>query len=284
MEIKRINPDQDAIDGIMPFGIRKLKEEDGLETVFLGGFIKDRLICQGTFSRRLTQAYEDIYLEYLYTVPDSRDTGRCREFIDACRAYFEGYSINNILVKYYIEPDAAIGFNNLMRGLYFTPLSLTGRLLHYNSRDLKRRGAIQMILKNRDKLPSVESFEAAGGEKVLDFLKKTGNMPAFSYAIDKDFSQVYINDREVNAAIVASSPDGETLYISALYMDDIARQKNIFLSLFSECLFAAGRKLSEDFDIYFQAGDEGIVQSLLEVFNPPDEEYMILEYMLCTNF
>ena len=283
MEIKWIEPDSEAINAIITPGIRNLKAEDNLETVYLGGFEQDRLVCFAVFSRRLNEDPSEIYLEYLYTIPDSRDAGRCRTFVDACSAYLAEFSVRYILVKYCLVPDAAIAFNGLMRGCRFTPLSLTGRLLHYNSRDLKRRGAIQMILKNRDNLPQVDSFEKAGEDIVLSFLKKHGNMPVFSYAIDTAFSQVFMNNNEVDAAIVASSPDGETLYISALYMDDIAKQKNMFLSLFSECLDAASRKLNDDFDIYFQLGDESIVQNLLTVFNPPDEEYMILEYMLCTN-
>ena len=283
MEIKRINPDPKAINLIMPPGIRNLNTEENLETVYLGGFEQDRLACFAVFSRRLNEDPSEIYLEYLYTIPDSRDAGRCRTFIDACSAYLAEFSVRYILVKYCLTPDAAIAFNVLMRGCRFIPLSLTGRLLHYNSRDLKRRGAIQMILKNRDNLPPIESFERAGEDIVLSYLRKRGNLPVFSYAIDTAFSQVFMSDNEVDAAIVASSPDGETLYISALYMDDIAKQKNMFLSLFSECLDAASRKLNDDFDIYFQLGDESIVQNLLTVFNPPDEEYMILEYMLCTN-
>ena len=89
-----------------------------------------------------------------------------------------------------------------MRGCRFTPLSLTGRLLHYNSRDLKRRGAIQMILKNRDNLPPIESFERAGEDIVLSYLRKRGSIPVFSYAIDTAFSQVFINNNEEDAAIV----------------------------------------------------------------------------------
>lgn len=283
MEIKWIEPDSEAINAIITPGIRNLKAEDNLETVYLGGFEQDRLVCFAVFSRRLNEDPSEIYLEYLYTVLDSRDAGRCRTFVDACSAYLAEFSVRYILVKYCLVPDAAIGFNGLMRGCRFTPLSLTGRLLHYNSRDLKRRGAIQMILKNRDNLPPVECFERAGEDIVLSYLRKRGSIPVFSYAIDTAFSQVFMNNNEVDAAIVASSPDGETLYISALYMDDIAKQKNMFLSLFSECLDAASRKLNDDFDIYFQLGDESIVQNLLTVFNPPDEEYMILEYMLCTN-
>jgi len=283
MEIKWIEPDSEAINAIITPGIRNLKAEDNLETVYLGGFEQDRLVCFAVFSRRLNEDPSEIYLEYLYTIPDSRDAGRCRTFVDACSAYLAEFSVRYILVKYCLVPDAAIGFNGLMRGCRFTPLNLTGRLLHYNSRDLKRRGAIQMILKNRDNLPPVECFERAGEDIVLSYLRKRGSIPVFSYAIDTAFSQVFINNNEVDAAIVASSPDGETLYISALYMDDIAKQKNMFLSLFSECLDAASRKLNDDFDIYFQLGDESIVQNLLTVFNPPDEEYMILEYMLCTN-
>ena len=283
MEIKRIEPDSEAINAIITPGIRNLKAENNLETVYLGGFEQDRLVCFAVFSRRLNEDPSEIYLEYLYTIPDGRDAGRCRTFVDAFRAYLAEFSVRYILVKYCLVPDAAIAFNGLMRGCRFTPLSLTGRLLHYSSRDLKRRGAIQMILKNRDNLPQVDSFEKAGEDIVLSFLRKHGNMPVFSYAIDTAFSQVFMNNNVVDAAIVASSPDGETLYISALYMDDIAKQKNMFLSLFSECLDAASRKLNDDFDIYFQLGDESIVQNLLTVFNPPDEEYMILEYMLCTN-
>lgn len=283
MEIKRISPDPEVINAIIAPGIRNLETEGNLETVYLGGFEQDKLICFGVFSRRLNEEPSEIYLEYLYTIPDSRDSGMCRTFVNACSAYLAKLSVRYILVKYCLFPDAAIGFNGLMRGCRFTPLSLTGRLLHYNSRDLKRRGAIQLILKNRDNLPPVESFEKAGEDIALSFLRKHGNTPVFSHAIDTAFSQVYMNDNEVDAAIVASSPDGKTLYITALYMDDIAKQKNMFLSLFTECMDAAGRKLNDDFDIYFQLADESIVQNLLTVFNPPDEEYMILEYMLCTN-
>lgn len=283
MEIKRIDPDPAIINSIITQGLRNLKAENNLETVYLGGFEQDRPVCFGVFSRRLNEDPSEIYLEYLYTIPDSRDSGMCRMFVSACSDYLKEFSVRYILVKYCLSPDAAIGFNGLMRGCRFTPLSLTGRLLHYNSRDLKRRGAIQLVLKNRDKLPPVESFEKAGEDIVMSFLRKNGNAPVFSYAIDTAFSQVYMNNNEVDAAIVASSPDGKTLYITALYMDDIAKQKNMFLSLFSECMDAAGQKLNNDFDIYFQLSDESIVQNLLTVFNPPDEEYMILEYMLCTN-
>ncbi len=281
MEIRRIKPDAEVINALLPPGLTEITDEDGLETLFLGGFEKEEPVCLGLFSRRLDERSCDIHLEYITTVPDSRDAGKCREFIEGCRVYFRELPVRNILVKYCINPASATGFNNLMRGCGLKPLSLTGRLLHYNSKDLKRRGAIQMIINNRDKLPPVVSFEKAGEEKITSYLNKHG-LPVFPFAVNRDFSYVYMSGDDVDAAIVATAPGGKTLFISALYMDDIAKQKNMFLSLFSECFNAAATELNEDFDVCFQVADESIAQNLFTVFNPPDEEYMCLEYMLRT--
>ncbi len=281
MEYVRVNPDRNLLE--------RTSTADTLEVVFCGkyeicmlaGMEEDKLICYAVFSH-IPGSSKEVYLEHLFTIRGRREEGNVSALLAYSENYFAERGMTAILSRFFLKPEFAVEFNEFMVARGFLPLCLTGRILHYNLADMLGAGTIQTMIKARKKLPPILTIKKVGEQQINALLarhKETG----FTFVkeeADEKYSRFYMDGDVINGAIIASRPSEDTLYISALYMDRFAEKKNIFLSLFSECVAPVCKDLSEnDIKVIVVLNNETVYNGLMEVFNPPEEEYLILEHM-----
>ena len=283
MEFKVIALDEELLSLTAPPYIIALLGDARYETILFGGFEEGDLACYAVFSHLPEGDARDVYLEYLYTAPDFRGQGRSAMLLKACRKRLKDMGIRAILSKTQLEPEYAMEYHEFLTKRGFLPLNLTDRLLYYHLLDLERAQCMQLIMENLDRLPPVAALEEAGEKRVWEFLKDKGKTEASLKESDHRYSRFYLDGRRISAALTASALDEDTLYVSGVYLDDFAKQSNVFLELFSSCVESAKQELGENMDLYFLVGDEDTYQGLLRVFVPPEEEYLVLEHMLALN-
>ncbi len=280
MEFMTMALSGEALNLIAPSRIRELLLDEDMETLTIGGMEEGKLLCCALFSHPLRGGVNDIFLEYLYTAPGKREQGLCTRLLAYCREYFIEKEIRCVIGKYYVRPEFAEDYNEFMEDKGFIPLNLTTRLLYYPIEDLERPGSMQMIVDNIQKLPPIMDIEGAGALRVREFLKDKGHTRGSEAEKEDIYSRFFMNGRQISGAIIASPVGKHSLYISGVYLDDLAEQKNMFLTLFSACVETARKDLGVDMEVYFEVGDEDTYQGLLRVFIPPKKEYLIMEHLL----
>ncbi len=283
MEFKVIAIEEELLSLTAPRHICQLLKDPRYETILFGGFEEEQLACYAVFSHLPEGDARDIYLEYLYTAPDYRGQGRSAQLIRACGERLKEMGIRAVLSKIQLQPEYALEYHAFLKKRGFLPLNLTDRLLYYHLTDLERAQSMQLIMANLNRLPPVASLKEAGEKRVREFLKDKGKTEASLKESDHRYSRFYLDGKRISAALTASALDEDTLFVSGVYLDDLAKQSNVFLELFSSCIESAKQELGENMDLYFLVGDEDTYQGLLRVFIPPDEEYLVLEHMLALN-
>ena len=281
MEYVRVKPDLELL--------KMTSSHDILELVFCGkyeicmivGKDEGEIVCYAIFSH-IPGKSREVYLEHLFTTPGRRETGLCSNLLEYCEGYLYEQGTRDILTRMYIKPGFALEYNSFIENRGFFPLSVSGRMLHYKLKDMLGAGTIQTMIKARKKLPPIKSAKSVGEQQINALLakhKETG----FDFVLeemDENYSRFFMEDDVINGAIIASRPSEDTLYISALYMDRMAEKRNMFLSLFSECVAPICKDLEEnDIKVIIMLNNERIYNGLMEVFNPPEDEYLVLEHM-----
>ncbi len=280
MEYMTMALSEEALNLIAPPRICELFRDEDMETLTIGGMEDGKLLCCALFSHPLRGGVNDIFLEYLYTAPEKREQGLCTALMAYCREYFIKKEIKCVIAKYYVRPEYAEDYNEFMEEKGFIPLNLTTRLLYYPVEDLERPGSMQMIVDNIQKLPPIMDIESTGALRVREFLKAKGHSQGTEVEEEAIYSRFFLNGRQISGAIIASPVGKQSLYISGVYLDDVAERKNMFLTLFSACVETARKDLGENMEVYFEVGDEDTYQGLLRVFIPPKREYLIMEHLL----
>ena len=281
MEYKAITLDEEVLRMTAPAHIPEMMKDNRYEIAFYGGFEEDALVCYAVFSHLPER---DVFLEHLYTVPERRGEGRCGELLAFCKKHLKELGSEALIAKNQLQPEYAVEYNEFMQKQGFLPLNLTDRLLLYRLVDLERPGSMQMVLDNMDRLPPVLDLKQAGEARVREFLKDMGQTETALAEKDQLYSRFFLNGKKVSGALIASALDEDTLLISGVYLDDLAKQNNMFLEIFSASLDAAKKDLGEDMTIYFLVGDEDTYEGLLRVFLPPQEEYLVMEHMMPLTF
>ncbi len=280
MEFMSIDLSEEVLAQTAPPQVASLMHNDHIETLIQGGFEEDSLICYAVFSHPVMGSVNDTFLEYLYTIPEKREEGCCSQLLSHCKRDFLRREIKFVTSKYYVSYENALDYNEFMENRGFVPLNLTTRLLYYPIDDLERPGSMQMVVDNLDKLPPIADIESVGEIRVQEFLKDKGLEEFSPEEIDYRYSRFYMNGKMISAALVASPLDKDSLYISGVYLDDLAKQKNMFLTLFSACIESAKKDMGEKMDVYFEVADEDTYQGLLRIFIPPEKEYLVMEHLL----
>ncbi len=286
MEYKRVKPDRELLTATAPDDTVNIVFGDKYEICMIAAMEEGKLAGYAIFSHTRWEK-KDAYLEYYYTVPDMREQGVCTGLIKYCRGYLAELGIGTILSKYFINPLNAIEYNKFMEGRGFIPINVTGRILVYKYGDLLDAGTIQTMMKFREKMPPVLGYEEAG-EKVINAFLANSRETGFYFCKDEadpKYSKFYKSeDESINGVIVASKTAEDVLFISAIYMDEIAEKNNMFLSLLSECLSPLKDEPdNNNIKVIITLDDEAAYNGLGMVFNPPDEEYIILEHMIQLN-
>ena len=80
----------------------------------------------------------------------------------------------------------------------------------------------------------------------------------------------------VDSALLAFPLDPESLFLSGVLLGEVAKKRSLFLELFADCLEKAKKEMPRLSSLCFRLEDEAAYQGLMKVFNPPEEELLIL--------
>ena len=67
--------------------------------------------------------------------------------------------------------------------------------------------------------------------------------------------------------------------VSEIVLNNEAKKKGLFMPLFYSVVKAAEKDKRGDLRILLCVKDEGAYRGLSQVFNPPEQEYLVQEYM-----
>ena len=281
MEYKRVRPDRGLLLATSTEGVRAVVFSGKYEICMIAGVEDGKLICYAVFSH-MPVSNRDVYLEYLYTVPEYRERGACTRLLEYCDEYLSGCGVSVILSRIFLRPKYAREYNSFITRRNYIPLCVTGRILDYRLEDMLGSGTIQTIIKAKKKLPEVVAPSLVG-EKLINALLSDNKRTGFYFVkseCDEEVSRFFVENGEIHGAIIASRPTDDTLYISSIYMDNIAKKKNMFLALFCECIEPVLNKAREqDIKVIVMLNSENLYNGLMLVFNPPEEEFLVLEHM-----
>ncbi len=282
MEYIRVKPDRKLIESTALPDTTELVFSGKYNICMMAGLENRRLLCYVIYSHMPKEGAE-VYLEWMFTFPDRREEGIAGDLLKYSCDYLKARGVNVVLTKIFLKPFFAREYNSFLVNRGFIPLSVNGRMLHYRLADMLDAGAIQTIVKGKDKLPPTRNIGQVE-EKYINALLSERNRTGFYFIkeeCDPRFSRFYLEDEKIHAAIIASCPQPDTLYISALYTDREAEKKNMFLVLFCECLEPILRQVKEqDVKVIIMINSENVYNGLMRVFNPPEEEYLVLEHMM----
>ncbi len=281
MIFQRITPNEKLLLRTAPPGISEVVFGGKYEIYMVAALEGDSLSAYAVFSH-IPGKEREVFLEYLFTAPKERDKGVCSALLKECETRLKKDKVTDIVVRQAISPLDAEEYNSFMEKRGFIPLNLSGRLIKYRFQEMLDAKALQLILKNRDRLPEIKKYgeiESRSINYLLANRKETG-FYFFKEECDEAVSRFYLDKDRVSAALIASLPQENLLFISSLYMDEKARKNNVFLSLFSECVNAAfGEEDDENGVIVFSLNNNDIFNGLMKVFNPPDAVLLVLEHI-----
>ncbi len=282
MKFEQIEPNVELLVATAPKRINELVSDEKKETMIFAGLDNGEVICYAVFSH-FPEAGHDVYLDYFYTLPEHRRQGCIKRLVEESAKVLKKSGVSSILIRHKAVYEKAEELNEIVLKAGCLPLNLTGRVLLYRLHDMLDAGVFQTIIKNRKKLPQVYDINSIGQERMPMMMAKA-SAQGFSFVQDKNmepYSRFYVEDGEIDAALIAVKPGEDTLYITGVYLEDKKKDQNLFLILFSECVYAALQSDEDkEFKIILSVDNDGIYKGLMNIFNPPDMEQLVLEYML----
>ena len=278
MKFIRIKPDRKLLEATAGQDVCDVVFSGKFEICMIAGMVNGEIVCYAVFSH-IPETDAEVYLEYLYTVPDFREQGKCTELLEYAEGYLAGEGIRIITSRIALAPKYALEYNSFITNRGFLPLSHSERIMVYRLDDMLDAETIQTVLDSKNVLPPVSSLSQVDKKIMNVFLseKKHTGFYFFRDECDEHHSRFYVEDGKVHGAVIASKPEKDTLYISAIYIDDLARRKNMFLPLLCNCIESVLNE--KDIDIIICLDDEAIYKGMLKIFNPPDSESLVLEHM-----
>ncbi len=282
MKFKQIDPDEELLLATASKDVIESLADKRTEIMMLAGIEENEIICYAIFSH-FPEAGHDVYLEYLYTTQERRGQGCIKELIEESKKTLKKSGVSCIMIRHKAFYEEAEDINEILIKTGFLPLNLTGRVMYYRLNDMLDAGVFQTVIKNRKKLPKVYDIDSVGRERIHMMMSKA-YAKGFSFIMDENaapYSRFYVEDGEIDGAMIAVKPDEDTLYVSGFYLEDEKEDQNLFLILFSECVYAAFQSdIDKKFNIILSVDNDRVYGGLLNIFNPPDAEQLILEYML----
>ena len=282
MEFRSIIPDDEVLRITAPPHVRAVFSDEQAAFLCIGGFAEQKLVSYALFSHIVENGGSEVRLNYLYTVPPMRERGCCSALLHYCETLLSEKHITGILAENYLRPEHAPDYHDFMTHRGFIPLNLSGRLLTWLVEDLWRPGALQLVLENKDRLPPALGFREAGQKKVSAFLRSQAKEDASEREVESPFSRYLMDQDKVDSALLAFPLDPESLFLSGVLLGEVAKKRSLFLELFADCLEKAEKEMPRLSRLCFRLEDEAAYQGLMKVFNPPEEELLILEHMLRT--
>ena len=277
MDCKLGIPSGELFMNTVPGYVLGLYGAKGFETITVSGYEDDEPVAYAVFSRMYMGG--DVYLEFFYTKPGSDSAEYGKRLMEYCSSYFTSLGLACILSKKYILPHEAEGWHDDLKKLGFLPLYLSGRLKIYRLLDTEMAGVRATILRNIERLPETCSFREAGENRFRSFMKKIGRGDVSGMAAYIPYSRFYVAGDEISGAMLAQKCGPDRIHISLTYLDDTAVKDNVFLVLLTEVLTAVEKTLGTDYTFAINVDSDLIERGLMQVFNPPDEEYFLLEHV-----
>ncbi len=282
MNYVNILPESSLLETTAPPYVGALVRQEGMESCILAAIGNGALLGYALFSHPAGSS-KDVWLEYLYTREDIRETGVATGLLDYGSEYMKKKGVANILCRMYLKFGEAKDAVQFFLHRDFIPLSLNGRLLAYRYRDMTDSGFFDIIGRNRKKLPpSVSAAEA--GKKSLNALLAKQRETGFSFEnkdLEAGCSRFMKDGEEIEAAMIAKVIGDKTLYAESPYMTPKARKKNLFPILFSDVVAEAKKSFEDDFLILVSLNDDSAYYGMMQLFNPPEREYLEQVYMRC---
>ena len=281
MKFVRVKPDRKILEATASRAVCSVVFGERYDICMIAGLEDDELACYAVFSH-IPGTDAEMYLEYLYTVPEFREQGRVGELFEYCESYLAGIGVRIINSRIDIVPKYALEYNSFMTKNGFIPLNLNGRILVYDLKDMLGAETIQTVLDGRHLIPPVKKLKDIDKKYINAFLAE-GNRTGFYFykeECDEHYSRFYEADQKIHGAMIASMPVEGTLNISPIYIDAQAKKNNMFLPLFCGCIEPLISKASQEkITIIINLNDEVLYNGMLKIFNPPECERLVLEHM-----
>ena len=278
MNFIRIKPDRKLLEATAGQEVCCVVFSGRYEICMIAGTENEEIVCYAVFSH-IPEADAEVYLEYLYTVPELREQGKCTELLKYAEGYLAGKGIRIITSRIDLAPEYALEYDSFITNRGFHPLNLGGRIMVYRLDDMLDAETIQTVLDSKNVLPPVSSLNQIDKRVMNVFLDDRKHTGFYFYKdeCDERHSRFFVEDGKVHGAVIASRPEADMLYISAIYIDEYAHKKNMFLPLLCNCIESV---LDEkDINIIICLDDEATYKGMLKIFNPPDSECIVLEHM-----
>ncbi len=279
MECYAVKPDRELLFATAPENIVKKVFDEGEDTLLFAGFSGGKMVSYAVFSHPLKTARE-VWLSYIYTAESYREQGMATELLSSSEEYLKKKSVTDILLKSIMRSHEAEEFLHFFVKRGFFPLSVSGRCLIYQYRDMLDPGVFELLEKKKEKLPPISHFKDIN-KKLLSLVpvkirREDEELSCFLIAKDRIYGVAAacpIEDFSANT-------EGETaVCINEIWLDEDARKKGLFLPLFHAVCEEACRTMSEDMRIQLFLKDDAAYHGLLQMFNPPEQEYLVQEYI-----
>ncbi len=261
-----------VIEATAPSYIADKVRSDGGRILTVAGFEEDRLISYALFSQPENGAPE-VWLDFFYTKEDQREEGRATELLKFAEEYLKKKRIADILIRMVAEPEEAGEFADFFINRGYLPLSTTGRLMVYEYKDMLAPGVFQFLSERKKSLPKPVSYEEIKG------IQGWHSVPVDIEPEDEEFSCFFVEKNAVIGAAAAFRSDERTVCIKEIWLSEEAGKKGYFLPMLHSVAEEATKQLSEDISLKIILNDEGALKGLDQMFNPPEREYLIQEYM-----
>ncbi len=257
----------------LPESVFPVQRNDRARRIVIAGFEEEKLISYAMFSEDVYDK-RNVWLDYFHTLRSHREQGKAGELLSYSAEFFRDLGIQCILCRIVTEMESAEEYHEYFTGRGYIPLTLTGRLLAYQLRDMVAPGVFQLLEKKREKLPSMISWQEA---------RKLEGFNAFPAAVDANEQELsrylVLNGKPAGCALCSMTEEG-TLFVSEIVLNEEAKKKGLFMPLLYSVVKEAELRVRGDLSILLCVKDEGAYRGLSQMFNPPEQEYLVQEYML----
>ncbi len=267
-------PDEELLSATAPDYIVKKLLDEKQDTLFLGGFEEDKMVAYAVFSHPLNTGRE-VWLDYLYTAEKHRERGVATELLKLAEETLKKKQIADILVKILTLPETAEEYLHFFKTRGYIPLSLTGRCMQFKYDDMLDPGAFQLLERKRALLPPVLHYDEIDKKLIL-------RLPIRIDEEDKALSCFLMKEDRMYGAASACILEDDMVCIKEIWLDERARKTGMFLPLLHAVAEEARKKLSrEKMQLCIYLKDDSAYHGLSQMFNPPEKEYLVQEYVKC---
>ncbi len=277
----RIYPSRNELEKILPDRIFDLAASDPKALYFGSRYEDGRIESFAYFMPDIREA-KAVRLCFIFTDWHIDGQGVSGALFDYCLDEFRSMGIEKITGRFDAgaeEAEAVVRYGKNVLGLKF--VNSDHILLKYTIDQLYTSGAIKTVMKseNIDKVakkitdikdPVLRSFYVSNYD---------GSHIITLSSIANEYSRYYVRNGKIHGAIIAERTGDMIVQIRDLVMDELAMKDNIYMFLFSSCLDEVRKTIGDDAQIYFYlSASSPIYDGLLNMFTPPEEEYVVLEY------